>query len=219
MMIRSMERILIGIAGGTASGKTTLADILVTDSGKDNAIILRLDNYYRHRTDLNLNKRALLNYDHPDAFDVDLIIQHVKALKKGKTILQPTYDYVNHLRAKATIETPATPVIIVEGILTFAIPALLTLLDFKIYVDTPADIRVLRRVQRDIEERGRTFASVKEQYSKTVRPMHDLFVEPSKVHADIIVPEGAFNPKATDLLLTKVASLVAEFRHSENLKK
>ena len=153
---------MIGIAGGTASGKTTLADILVTDSGKDNAIILRLDNYYRHRTDLSLKKRALLNYDHPDAFDVDLIIQHVKALKKGKTILQPTYDYVNHLRAKATIETPATPVIIVEGILTFAIPALLTLLDFKIYVDTPADIRVLRRVQRDIEERGRTFASVKE---------------------------------------------------------
>ena len=132
MMIRSMERIIIGIAGGTASGKTTLADILVTDSGKDNAIILRLDNYYRHRTDLSLNKRALLNYDHPDAFDVDLIIQHVKALKKGKTILQPTYDYVNHVRATATIETPATPVIIVEGILTFAIPALLTLLDFKI---------------------------------------------------------------------------------------
>jgi uridine kinase len=148
-----MERIIIGIAGGTASGKTTLADILVTDSGKDNAIILRLDNYYRHRTDLSLNKRALLNYDHPDAFDVDLIIQHVKALKKGKTILQPTYDYVNHVRATATIETPATPVIIVEGILTFAIPALLTLLDFKIYVDTPSDIRVLRRVQRDIEER------------------------------------------------------------------
>jgi uridine kinase len=214
-----MERILIGIAGGTASGKTTLADILVTDSGKGNAIILRLDNYYRHRTDLSLNKRALLNYDHPDAFDVELILKHLKALKSGKSISQPTYDYVHHLRAKDTIETLAAPVIIVEGILTFAIPSLLTFLDFKIYVDTPADIRVLRRVQRDIEERGRTFASVKEQYTKTVRPMHDAFVEPSKVNADIIVPEGAFNPKATDLLLTKVASLVAEFRHAEQRKK
>jgi uridine kinase len=214
-----MERIIIGIAGGTASGKTTLADILVTDSGKDNAIILRLDNYYRHRTDLSLNKRALLNYDHPDAFDVELILKHLKALKSGKSISQPTYDYVHHLRAKETIETLAAPVIIVEGILTFAIPSLLTFLDFKIYVDTPADIRVLRRVQRDIEERGRTFASVKEQYTKTVRPMHDAFVEPSKVNADIIVPEGAFNPKATDLLLTKVASLVAEFRHAEQRKK
>lgn len=214
-----MERIIIGIAGGTASGKTTLADILVTESGKANALIVRLDNYYRNRTDLSLNKRAALNYDHPDAFDVELVVQHLKALKQGKTIHQPTYDYVNHLRAEATIETIAAPVIIIEGILTFAIPNLLKLLDFKIYVDTPSDIRVLRRVQRDIEERGRTFASVKEQYSKTVRPMHDLFVEPSKVHADIIVPEGGFNPKATDLLLTKVASLVQEFRQSEKSKK
>ncbi len=214
-----MERIIIGIAGGTASGKTTLADILVTESGKANALIVRLDNYYRNRTDLSLNKRAALNYDHPDAFDVELVVQHLKALKQGKTIHQPTYDYVNHLRAEATVETIAAPVIIIEGILTFAIPNLLKLLDFKIYVDTPSDIRVLRRVQRDIEERGRTFASVKEQYSKTVRPMHDLFVEPSKVHADIIVPEGGFNPKATDLLLTKVASLVQEFRQSEKSKK
>jgi uridine kinase len=219
MILKSMERIIIGIAGGTASGKTTLADILVTESGKANALIVRLDNYYRNRTDLSLNKRAALNYDHPDAFDVELVVQHLKALKQGKTIHQPTYDYVNHLRAEATVETIAAPVIIIEGILTFAIPNLLKLLDFKIYVDTPSDIRVLRRVQRDIEERGRTFASVKEQYSKTVRPMHDLFVEPSKVHADIIVPEGGFNPKATDLLLTKVASLVQEFRQSEKSKK
>ena len=210
MIRQSMERIIIGIAGGTASGKTTLADILVTDSGKDNAIILRLDNYYRHRTDLSLNKRALLNYDHPDAFDVELILKHLKALKSGKSISQPTYDYVHHLRAKETIETLAAPVIIVEGILSFAIPSLLTFLDFKIYVDTPADIRVLRRVQRDIEERGRTFASVKEQYTKTVRPMHDAFVEPSKVNADIIVPEGGYNQKGTDILLSKIASLVKE---------
>jgi len=219
MILKSMERIIIGIAGGTASGKTTLADILVTESGKDNALIVRLDNYYRNQTNLTLKKRAALNYDHPDAFDVALVVQHLKALKLGKTIHQPTYDFVNHLRAKATIETISAPVIIVEGILTFAIPNILKLLDFKIYVDTPADIRVLRRVQRDIEERGRTLASVKDQYSNTVRPMHDLFVEPSKVYADIIVPEGAFNPKATDLLLTKVASLVAEFHQSEKLKK
>lgn len=213
-----MERIIIGIAGGTASGKTTLADVLVSESGQNNAVILRLDNYYRHRDDLSLSKRAALNYDHPDAFDVDLIIRQLKQLKAGKTIQQPTYDYVNHLRAKATVMTPPAPVIIIEGILTFAIPQLLKLLDFKIFVDTPADIRVLRRVRRDIEERGRTFANITSQYLKTVRPMHDLFVEPSKIHADILVPEGAFNPKATDLLLTKVAALVAEYHQAEAKK-
>jgi uridine kinase len=214
-----MERMIIGIAGGTASGKTTLADVLVTESGNENAVIVRLDNYYRHRDDLTLNKRAALNYDHPDAFDVDLIIRHLKLLKAGKTIPQPTYDYVNHLRAKETITTKPAPVIIIEGILTFAIPSLLKLLDFKIFVDTPADIRVLRRVRRDIEERGRTFISITNQYLQTVRPMHDLFVEPSKIHADIIVPEGAFNPKATDLLLTKVAALVAEYHQAEAKQK
>lgn len=214
-----MERIIIGIAGGTASGKTTLADVLLSESGKGNAVIIRLDNYYRHRIDLTFEKRAALNYDHPDAFDVTLVIDHLKALKNGISIQQPTYDFVNHLRAKATVKTNPAPVIIVEGILTFAISEVLNLLDFKIYVDTPADIRVLRRVQRDIEERGRNFKSVTNQYIQTVRPMHDLFVEPSKIHADIIVPEGAFNPKATDLLLTKVASLVAEFHQSEKKKK
>lgn len=210
-----MERIIIGIAGGTASGKTTLADVLVTESGKANAVIVRLDNYYRHRDDLSLNLRAELNYDHPEAFDVALVIDHLKALKAGNSIAQPTYDFVNHLRATKTIPTNPAPVIILEGILTFAMPEILSLLDFKIFVDTPSDIRVLRRVRRDIEERGRNFASITNQYLKTVRPMHDLFVEPSKVHADIIVPEGAFNPKATDLLLTKVAALVAEYRKAE----
>jgi uridine kinase len=214
-----MERIIIGIAGGTASGKTTLANILLSESGKGNAVIIRLDNYYRNRTDLSFEKRAALNYDHPDAFDVALVIEHLKSLKGGTSIQQPTYDFVNHLRAKNTLKTNPAPVIIVEGILTFAITEVLALLDFKIFVDTPADIRVLRRVQRDIEERGRNFKSVTNQYIQTVRPMHDLFVEPSKIHADIIVPEGAFNPKATDLLLTKVASLVSEFHQAEKKKK
>lgn len=213
-----MERIIIGIAGGTASGKTTLADVLVSQSGSEHAVIVRLDNYYRNQPDLSLKKRAALNYDHPNAFDVPLIIKHLKDLKLGRPIEQPTYDFVNHLRAKATVKTSSAPVIIVEGILTFAIPLLLKLLDFKIYVDTPSDIRVLRRVRRDIEERGRTFASVTNQYLTTVRPMHDLFVEPSKIHADIIVPEGAYNPKATDLLLTKVAVLVSEFQQAEKKK-
>ncbi len=214
-----MERIIIGIAGGTASGKTTLADILLSESGKGNAVIIRLDNYYRNRTDLSFEKRAALNYDHPDAFDVALVMEHLKSLKSGTSIQQPTYDFVNHLRAKDTLKTNPAPVIIVEGILTFAIPEILAFLDFKIFVDTPADIRVLRRVQRDIEERGRNFKSVTNQYIQTVRPMHDLYVEPSKIHADIIVPEGAFNPKATDLLLTKVASLVSEFHQAEKKKK
>jgi uridine kinase len=207
-----MERIIIGIAGGTASGKTTLSDVLHRESGLNNSVILKFDNYYRDRQDLPFEERAQLNYDHPDAFDIPLMVHHLTALKNGKTIEQPTYDYVNHLRAKETILTPSAPVIILEGILVFAIPELLQLIDFKIYVDTPSDIRILRRVKRDIEERGRTFDSVTEQYLSTVLPMHDLFVEPSKTHADIIVPEGAFNPKATDLLLTKVAALVAEFK-------
>lgn len=205
------RRKIIGIAGGTASGKSTLADVLFAESGVENSVILKLDNYYRERLDLDLSKRANLNYDHPDAFDVPLITQHINDLKQGKTIYQPTYDFVNHKRAVETIETKATPVIIIEGILTFAIEAIRDLIDFKIFVDTPSDIRVLRRVKRDIEERGRSFDSVTEQYTKTVRPMHDLYVEPSKVYADIIVPEGAYNPKATDLLLTKVAALVSEF--------
>jgi uridine kinase len=209
-----MERIIIGIAGGTASGKTTLSDVLHRESGQQNSVIIKFDNYYRDRQDLPFEQRAQLNYDHPDAFDIPLLVHHLTALKLGKTIEQPTYDYVKHLRAKETIVTPSAPVIILEGILVFAISELLQLIDFKIYVDTPSDIRILRRVKRDIEERGRTFDSVTEQYLSTVRPMHDLFVEPSKTHADIIVPEGAFNPKATDLLLTKVAALVAEFKQS-----
>lgn len=213
-----MNRIIIGIAGGTASGKTTLADKLVSQSDKHDAVIVRLDNYYRHRDDLSLPERASLNYDHPDAFDIQLIIEQLSSLKFGKAIRQPTYDFVNHLRSKKTILTKPAPVIIIEGILTFAMPELLKLLDFKIFVDTPSDIRVLRRVRRDIEERGRNFKSITAQYLSTVRPMHDLFVEPSKVQADIIVPEGAFNPKATDLLLTKVAALVAEYRRNETKK-
>jgi uridine kinase len=208
-------RIIIGIAGGTASGKTTLADVLVSESGPGHTVILRLDNYYRHLPNLSLNKRATMNYDHPDAFDIELLIQHLSKLKKGLAIKQPRYDFVHHLRDKKTTLTTAAPVIIVEGILTFAIPELLKLLDFKIYVDTPSDIRVLRRVQRDIETRGRSLTNISEQYLKTVRPMHDLFVEPSKTHADIIVPEGAYNPKATDLLLTKVAALVSSFQKTK----
>jgi uridine kinase len=215
-MINGMKhRMVIGIAGGTASGKTTLAEVLYRESGHDNSVIVRLDNYYRNRDDLPFEQRALLNYDHPDAFDIPLIINHIQSLKDGNPIAQPTYDYVHHQRAKETIFTKPAPVIILEGILTFAIPEVRELIDFKIFVDTPADIRVLRRVKRDIEERGRTFDSVTEQYQKTVRPMHDLYVEPSKVYADILVPEGAFNTKATDLLLTKVAALVTEFNRSE----
>jgi len=209
------RRKIIGIAGGTASGKSTLADVLFIESGAFNSVILKLDNYYRERLELSLEDRANLNYDHPDAFDVPLIVEHILALKKGFTIYQPTYDFVLHKRATKTIETKATPVIIIEGILTFAIESIRELIDFKIFVDTPSDIRVLRRVKRDIEKRGRSFDSVTEQYQNTVRPMHDLFVEPSKVFADIIVPEGAYNPKATDLLLTKVAALVSDFNKKD----
>jgi uridine kinase len=211
-----VERHIIGIAGGTASGKTTLSEVLHRETGNQQSVIIKFDSYYRDRPDLSFQDRASLNYDHPDAFDTPLFVAHLKALKRGETIEQPTYDYIQHRRAKQCIITPAAPVIIVEGILIFSIPEILNLIDFKVFVETPADIRILRRVRRDIEGRGRSFSSVTEQYLKTVRPMHDLYVEPSKVHADIIVPEGGFNQKATDLLLTKVAAIIADFKSHQH---
>jgi uridine kinase len=201
---------IIGIGGGTASGKTTLAKNLLRDAGDQATTLLRLDDYYRDRPELDFDARKRLNYDTPEAFDVDLIVKHLKALKSGHTIECPSYNFSTHARRSNTRLVKAQPVILLEGIMALAIAEIRCLIDFKIFVDTPADVRLLRRIKRDINERGRTLENVSEQYLATVRPMHDLYVEPSKIHADIIVPEGGHNPVALDLLISHIRKIIAD---------
>ena len=184
-----MDTILIGIAGGTGSGKTTLADKLVESFGRDEVSILRHDNYYKRHDDIPFEERAKLNYDHPDAFDTDLLCQHILELKAGKSIEMPVYDYAMHNRSDKTILVHPAPVIVLEGILLFVEKDLCDLMDIKVFVDTDADVRILRRILRDVKERGRSLDSVVTQYLTTVKPMHEQFVEPSKRRADVIIPE------------------------------
>jgi uridine kinase len=204
-----MNCTIIGIAGGTASGKTTLARKLYESTKKVGSVsILRFDDYYYKMDHLTYEERCKINYDHPDSFDVELLISHLQELKKGNPIDKPTYDYVIHNRAKETELINPSNVIIVEGILIFAIPALREMFDVKIFVDTPDDIRLLRRLKRDVEDRGRTIESVSAQYLETVRPMHEAFVEPSKKYADLIIPEGGKNQIALDFIETKIIQLL-----------
>ena len=204
-----MNCTIIGIAGGTASGKTTLARKLYESTKKVGSVsILRFDDYYYKMDHLTYEERCKINYDHPDSFDVELLISHLQELKKGNPIDKPTYDYVVHNRAKETELIEPSNVIIVEGILIFAIPALREIFDVKIFVDTPDDIRLLRRLKRDVEDRGRTIESVSAQYLETVRPMHEAFVEPSKKYADLIIPEGGKNQIALDFIETKIIQLL-----------
>jgi len=204
-----MNCTIIGIAGGTASGKTTLARKLYESTKKVGSVsILRFDDYYYKMDHLTYEERCKINYDHPDSFDVELLISHLQELKKGNPIDKPTYDYVVHNRAKETELIEPSNVIIVEGILIFAIPALREMFDVKIFVDTPDDIRLLRRLKRDVEDRGRTIESVSAQYLETVRPMHEAFVEPSKKYADLIIPEGGKNTIALDFIETKIIQLL-----------
>ena len=197
----SMNTIIIGIAGGTGSGKTTLANRLRDHFGEDEAILVSHDNYYKRHDEMPFEQRRLLNYDHPDAFDTELMIQQLRLLKAGQCVECPTYDYSAHNRSDATITLRPAPVIIVEGILLFVDPALCELFDFKIFVDTDADERILRRILRDVKQRGRTLDSVVTQYLTTVKPMHDAFVEPSKRKADLIVPQGGENEAALEMLV------------------
>ena len=201
---------VIGISGGTASGKSTIADNLSKNATPDATNVMRLDYYYVDHPELPFDKRKTLNYDCPDAFDVELIVQHLKALKSGQSIERPSYDFTNHRRQNETEHVEACPVIIVEGIMALTIPEIRELIDFKIFVDTPPDVRLLRRIYRDMNERGRTLDSIAYQYLNTVRPMHDLYVEPSKVHADIIVPEGGYNLVALDLLVNRIQQMIEE---------
>ena len=199
-----METILIGIAGGTGSGKTTLADKLVDSFGRDEVSILRHDNYYKRHDDMSYEDRCKLNYDHPDAFDTDLLCEHIKMLKAGQSIEMPVYDYTIHNRSDDTVTVTTAPVIVLEGILIFAEPELCNLMDIKVFVDTDADVRILRRITRDVKERGRSLDSVITQYLTTVKPMHEQFVEPSKRMADIIIPEGGKNVVALEMLIERV---------------
>ena len=203
------ERMIIGIAGGSGSGKTTLArNIIEHFDGR--VSILRHDDYYRSQKDISVEERAKLNYDHPDAFDTDLLISHLDELRAGRSVESPIYDYSIHDRSDKTRTVASTDVIILEGILIFANDELLKRLNMKIYVDTDADVRILRRIIRDVKKRGRTLDSVVTQYLSTVKPMHEAFVEPSKKHADIIVPEGGKNPIAYGMIIDKITTYLNE---------
>ncbi len=198
-----MAVLTIGIAGGTGSGKSTLVDRICQRFGT-HVCVIKHDNYYRRHDELSLEERLRLNYDHPDAFETSLMIDHLRQLKNGNPVECPVYDFSMYNRTDRTVTLQPADVIIVEGILIFADPTLLSLMDIRIYVDTDADERILRRVMRDVEKRGRSVRSVVDQYLTTVKPMHELYVEPSKRMADIIILHGAFNEVALDLIMKKI---------------
>lgn len=198
-----MSSLVIGIAGGTGSGKSTLTKNINKQFGDDVTIILH-DNYYYPHDNLTYEERCLLNYDSPEAYDTQLLIKHLQDLKNGKTVTSPIYDYSVHNRSKETLEVKPTNIIIVEGILILQDTSLCDLLDVKIFVDTDSDIRILRRIKRDMLKRARSFESIYNQYLTTVKPMHELYVEPSKKNADLVILEGDKNKIALDLLFTKI---------------
>jgi uridine kinase len=207
-MLTSVIPIVIGIAGGTGSGKTTVAHMIVERVGAQYIAYMPHDAYYRDLSHLPPEKRAEVNFDHPNSLETELLIQHIQQLKANQPIDLPIYDFKTHTRTSQTRPLLPQPIILVEGILIFAEPKLLPLYDIKIFVDTDADIRFIRRLQRDIQERGRTTESVIDQYLATVRPMHLEFVEYSKRYADIIIPEGGFNTVAIDMVVARVLELL-----------
>ncbi len=202
-----LNPIIIGIAGGTGSGKSTLANNIRKEFD-NNITMLSHDYYYKSHSELSFDERKKLNFDHPNAFDTDLLIEHLNRLKKGEVIQRPNYSFVEHIREEKTVEVVPKKVIIVDGILIFENKELRNMMDIKIFVDTDADIRFIRRLTRDVRDRGRTLESVIEQYKTTVKPMHEEFVEPSKKHADIIVPEGGYNRVALNMIIEKIRSII-----------
>lgn len=200
-----MSTMFIGIAGGTGSGKTTLTRHLKEHFG-DKVTVVSHDNYYKRQEGKTYEERAQVNYDHPDAFDTALLVEHLKELREGKSIQCPVYSYVEHNRTDETVEIKPNKVILVEGILIFQDAALRDMFDIKIFVEADADVRILRRARRDIRDRGRTLESVISQYLTTVKPMHEQFVEPSRKYADIIVLEGGHNLVALDMIMQRIAN-------------
>lgn len=202
--------ILIGISGGTGSGKSTVARAIFKSQPEKNIAIIQQDSYYKDQSHLSFEERKKTNYDHPLAFDTDLLIQHLNMLLQNIPINKPIYDFEKHTRMKKTEYVEPKDIIILEGIMILDDPKLRNMLDIKIFVDTDADVRIIRRIIRDINERGRTLESVIEQYMTTVRPAHLQFVEPNKRYADIIIPEGGFNQVAIDIVVAKIQSIVNE---------
>lgn len=200
-----MQTMIIGVAGGTGSGKTTITRRLIKELG-DNISVVNHDNYYKAHDELTYEQRTHLNYDHPDAFETELMIEDLKKLKRGESVFCPVYDFTVHNRSNDTVEVKPNPVVIVEGILILQNLELVSMLDIKIFVDTDADVRIIRRILRDVKSRGRSLDSVTTQYLETVKPMHEQFVEPSKRNADIIVLEGGHNIVALEMIIDRIRS-------------
>jgi uridine kinase len=209
-----VQPLVIGVAGGSGSGKTTVVRRIVDALDETRVTVLEHDRYYRDRNDLRLEERAALNYDHPDSLETDLMVRHVNELREGRSVEAPVYDFARHARVAATETIAARRALIVEGILLYTDAALRALMDVKVFVDTDDDTRFIRRLQRDTRERGRTMQSVIDQYLSTVKPMHLEFVEPSKRYADIIVPLGGDNAVAIDMLLTLIRGLTSNAANS-----
>ncbi len=199
---------IIGVAGGTGSGKTTVSEAILDRVGRDRIAYLQHDSYYRDRSHLPPDERAEINFDHPDALETELLVEHLKTLRQGRAVEVPVYDFTRHVREEETRTLHPRPVMLVEGILVLAEESLRRQMDVKLYVDTDADLRFIRRLRRDISERDRTLDSVVEQYLDDVRPMHLEFVEPSKRYADLIIPEGGFNTVALDAVVAQVERLL-----------
>ena len=206
------EAIIIGIAGGTGCGKSTLIR-KIKEEFNDDICILSHDFYYKQRNDISFEERKKINYDHPNAFDTDIMIEHIKALAEGKTIERPVYDFTIHNRVDETVTVYPAKVIVVEGILIFENAELRDLCDIKVFIDTDADVRIIRRILRDVQERGRMLDNIVDQYLTTVKPMHEMFVEPSKKYADIIIPEGGFNRVALEMLTYRIHALLRDNRN------
>ncbi len=205
--------ILLGIAGGSGSGKTLVARKIFDELGSDQVVIIKQDFYYKDLSDIPMSDRDLRNFDHPDAFDMDLLRSHVRTLLMGGSVEEPVYDYMTHLRTSETRKLGPHAIVVLEGILILDDPTLRSWMDIRCFIDTDPDVRLVRRLRRDLLERGRSVESVLNQYEGTVRPMHLQFVEPSKRYADVIIPEGGFNLVAIDLLKTKIRAILASHGH------